>query len=618
MLYRWEASVGRPVFLFKHFEIYMKPISLLLLFLFSLTATPGFAIVKYEEGAITIDGIQLLQDRENPDFYYYIPPYPRLAMTPEGNFEFLCIKYVGTGGPATNGGLFHALLTFTLSPGETASLEKKLKEKFPKAKLMGVVPMMESIKDGDKSSSSFRLVSSILNNTTGTNPFTVNVITSGSAPFLPGSKAAVAARLNQDGATLLWESFHAGTSDVSVVVDGYFEAAIKGYNAIVQADLELVYQHLSSFKNKQDGFKREQLRSTVDSLCQKGVIKIDVFDRAASLGIKNEDMQSILDLITGKVIEIMFDTKSGWAKVPEMTASAEPTDLKERYENGDFVAFFGGKGEQQYIPDDQYLLKSKKEIRNFKFYLNLSKSTTIKVPVHTAGNIRGFYDLFQEDGRYFKVVNLDDPDFQQRDVFFQLDGGIIDTYADIINQVSVIFRKDYGNGESVTTRELQFLRKDVENGKDIKAVTYPRAGARSADWLQYDYRISWSIKGIDTVITFPAAAEKWLRSDAPVMVLTPPFQRKIVEIDADRTLFKETGTRSCSIRFLSLLLGEPSVPKTVVLRDTDATFTQKVAVYQDKDAPMACQITWYTNKGERKEKTKMLDSDFLFLVPPSE
>ncbi len=596
----------------------MKPIAIVLLSLFSLAATPGFAIVKYEEGAITIDGIQLLQDRENPALYYYIPPYPRLSKTLEDNFEFLCIKYVGLGGPATNGGLFHALITFSLTPEETAALEKKLKEKFPKARLMGVVPMMESKKDGEKSNSSFRLVSSVLNNTSGANPFTVNVISSGSAPFLPGSKAAVAARLSQDGATLLWESFHAGTSDVSVVVDGYFEAAIKGYNAIVEANLELVYEHISTFSNKQQGFKRNQLRATLDSLCQKGVIKIDVFDRSASLGIKNEDMQSILDIITGKVIEIMFDTKTGWAKAPAIEASVEPSDLKERYKNGDFISFFFGDGEQPYIPDDQYLLKTKKEIRNFNFYLNLSKSTTIKVPVHTAGNIRGFFDMYKDDGRYFKVVNLDDPDFQQREVFFQLDGDIVESFGDIINQVSVVFRKDHKNGESVTTRELQFLPIDIEKGLNLKTITYPRAGARSADWLHYDYRISWSIKGVDSVVTIPAKQGEWRSSDASVQVLTPPFDRKTIEIDADRNMFKEAGVRSCAIRFLSMLLGEPRLPKNVVLRDTDAAFTSKVAVYQDRDAPTAYQITWYTKKGERKEQTKLLEGDFLFLVPPLE
>lgn len=572
------------------------------------------AIVKFEEGAVIVNGIQLLQDREIPEHYYYITPYPRLSMSPEGNFEFLCMKYIGQGGASTNGGIFHALITFSLTPKEVEDLEKKLQEKVPKGKVMGPVPMLETIKEGDKGGSSFSIVSSILTNTSGANPFTINVITSGSAPFLPGSKAAVAARLSQEGATLLWESFHAGSSDVSVVVDGYFEAAIKGYNAVVQADLEFVYEHFSSFANKQGGFKREQARSVVDSLVQNGTIKVDVFDRALG-NIKNEDMQRIIDVVTEKVIDIMFDTKTGWARMPALETAAAPTDLKERYQRGDFVAFFAGDGDQEYIPDDQLLLKKKKEIRSFKFYLNLSKSTTIKVPVHTAGNIRGFYDLFKDDGRYFRVVNLDDPDFQKREVFFQVDGSIVDAYADIVNNVAVLFRKDYGEDASDITREVQFWRKDVEGGQDIKSITYPRAGARSSDWLNYDYRVSWSLKGLDTTITLPTDPKGWMQNNAPVMALSPPFQKRVIEIDADRALFKDAGVRSCTVRFSAKLIGKPRAPKTVVLRDTDTSSTQKVTLFQDYNAPVAYQVIWYTNTGERKEDPRLLESDFLFLVP---
>jgi hypothetical protein len=574
------------------------------------------AIVKYDEGSMVINGIMLFQDRDNPNFYYYLPPYPRLAESPEGDFEFFCMKYVGIGGKDQNGGLFHALITFSLRPEEVELLEKKLKEKVPKGRIMGVVPMMETLKDGDKSGSSFKLVSSILNSAAGPGTFTNQVLTSGSAPFLPGSKAAIAARLTQDGATLLWESFKMGTSDVSVVVDGYFEAAVRGYNATVKANLEILYDQLGTIENQQEGFKRDQLRAAVDSMRQSGVISIDVFDNSVGTGIKTDDMQAIVDMITEKVIELMFDTKTGWAKIPEKTATVEPSELAGRQRNGDFVNFFFGPGEQAYAPDDKYLLKTKKEIRSFSFYLNLSKSTVIKVPVHTAGNIRGFYDQFKEDPRYFKVVNLEDPFFQKRELFFQLDGNIMDCFSEIVNHTSVVIRKTHPDGESATVRELQFLREDAEKGKSLKSVDYPRNGDKTSAWLEYEYRISWNLKGTDTLLTTPTDAGKWIKSSAQVLTLTPPVSKKNIEIDIDRSGFKDRGIRTCEIRLTALLLGKAQAPKSVIIRENDNKLIDKYGLYMDTDSPVAYQIVWHTVNGQKIESIKLLESEFLFVSLP--
>jgi hypothetical protein len=198
-------------------------------------------IIKYDEGRLEIDGVQLFQDSENGDAYYYLPPYPRISVRETGEFEFLCTKYVGVNGKASSGGLFHVLVHFSLTKEELQRLEKKLREQFPKARIMGAVPM--------NTTTGFRIISTLLD--TRDNRFTTNLITSGSAPLLPGSKAAIAAHLTADGATLLWDSFEGATSDVSIVVDGYFRAKLKAYKATVRANLELVYNHFSSFRKVQ-------------------------------------------------------------------------------------------------------------------------------------------------------------------------------------------------------------------------------------------------------------------------------------------------------------------------------------------------------------------------------
>ena len=211
-----------------------------------LCTTSAQAIVKFDEGNLIINGIQLFQDRDVSTDYYYVPNAPAIATKPDGSLELLFIKYVSTAKAEYNGGLFHALVQFSLTPDELKNLEKELGKKISGAKVRGPVPMMEALKDGASGTAGFKIISSVLNQTTGKDPFTSQIVTSGHAPFLPGSRAAIAANLNKAGATLLWESFQLGTSDVSVAVEGYFEAAVKGYNAIVEAEVDMVYNHFSS------------------------------------------------------------------------------------------------------------------------------------------------------------------------------------------------------------------------------------------------------------------------------------------------------------------------------------------------------------------------------------
>jgi hypothetical protein len=570
------------------------------------------AIVKYDEGRLEINGIQLFQDSENANIYFYLPPYPRVSVGDKGQFEFLCMKYVGADGKRSSGGLFHVLVQFALSAEEILSVERKLRESFPNARVVGPVPMMEHDNTGD--APGFRIVSTLLD-TGRDDSFTTHLITSGKAPFFPGSKAAIAAHLTPDGATLLWESFQGAASDVSVVVEGYFRAKLKAYKASVKADLEIVYDHFSSFNNIQSGFTRAQATQVVDSLCQQGVIDIDVADLSAGLDVSSEVYQSLLNIITEKVISTMFDIKSGWAKMPATETAARPSDLQERYQRGALVQFFAGDGTQEYVPDNQLVLKKKTEIRSFHFALDLNQSTVIKVPVYAAGNIRGFYNEYKDDKRYFRVVDMNDPDFQLREIHFQIAGDFMDSFGDIIDQVSVLVRKDYaGENSNSFTGTLLFTQSKVDSGNVIQSLSYQRLGDRSDDWLNYEYKVGWKFIGIDSLVTMPA--QGWVKTNVPAVALEPPLGRRDIEIGVDKEFLAQHGIQSVRIRFASILFKRPYKGKTLVIRAQNASDPIKATVYHDADQPVVYQVDWYTNKAIRQEDLKVLDDDYLFLIPP--
>ncbi|MFY7672036.1 hypothetical protein ACOSP6_13200 [Tenacibaculum sp. MEBiC06402] len=591
------------------------------IFILMLLPTKVTSQVNYDEGRLMINGIQLLQDSNQPDTYYYIPDFPRLSTKEDGDFELMCTKYIGQGGNAS-GGLFHTLIQFDLPEEVLKDLEKELKEKKGGAKIAGPVPMKQALKDGEDGIASFKIVSSILNNVDGKNPFTQNVITSGHAPLYKNSKAAIAAKLNQEGATLLWESLQGKTSDISVVVSGYYEAKVKGYNAVVSADMSTIYDHYSKVYSNQKEYTKRQMRKITDEMVQQQKLNIDVFDRSSGLGIKTDDMSSILSLITDKLIELMFDAEMGWAKQPEKETAVEQGQLLGRRKRGFFSKIFGGARDEKYVTDNQFVLKNRTDIKVNKFYLNLSKSTTIKVPVYSSGNISGLYEVFKEDpsskDKYFRVVNLDDDDFSKREIIFQLDGEYVGTFNEILNSVTVSFKKHYGEDHSDVTKDIVISRTDLETGKDYKNIFYPRLGIKESDWLDYEYQVSWNLKGNNKTIRLPKSEDKWLKANDASIALTPPFKKRTVQIDADRTFFKDANVQACSVRFFTILNGQPNPQGTVILRKNDTESTSKINLYHDADEPVAYQVNWYKKSGPTTESLKSLDSDYLFLLPPSE
>ena len=575
-----------------------------------------FAVVKYDEGRMMIDGIQLLQDNTNPLEYYYLPQYPKLAKNEDGSFEFLCIKYVGEN-KESSGGLFHALIEYTLPDSLVKTIGNKLAQEKPGAIIVGPVPLMQAFNDGQEGVGSFQVVSAILSKEGGEDKFTRTVITSGHAPLTPGSKAVVASLLTPEGATLLWNSMQGATSDVSVSIHAYYEAAVKSYNAVVQAEMSTIYEHFSRVYGVQQDYTKRQLRKIVDDLKQDGTLTIDVFDRTSALGIKDNELDAVLSLVTDKLVELMFNAESGWSQEPEREVAVEPGQFKGRQNESWFSRTFLGSKDTKYYTDNQYVMKKREDIRTKTFYMNLSQSTTVKVPVYSSGNLGGLFSTL--DSRYFRIVDMNDPAFQIRDLHFQIDGDYVDSFQDIINFVSVNFRKKYDTNHDDQTKQIIINYQDVKNGNTIRSINYPRLGFTSSDWLDYEYQIGWSIKGENKTLKIPEGQDKWVRSNEPAISLRPPFDKRVLELDADRELFRNAGVVTAVIDFATILAGNARKYRSIALKTGDAENSVSTAIYHDGGEEIVYRVTWY-NKNGRQYRTELqvLDSDYLYLVPPSE
>ncbi len=563
----------------------------------------GFSLVNYETGRIEVNGVLLLQDAGNPDAYYYLPPAPRVSQRKDGGLELSVIKFVDPKGD-TSGGLFHMLVSLSLPQDDFDALKEELKTLKPNAELLGPVQLKQEEEAG------FSIISGTLTD----KKFTTSMIASGRAPVTPGSKAAVAATLSPHGATLLWESMQKSTSDVSVALRTFYEATLPSFTAKISAEVSTVYTHFSRLKNKQEGYSRNQIRDIVDELVRTGDIKVDVMDRMPD-DTANKAMQSLVDLVTSKLTEVIFDQQTGFTAIPEKEKAVEAGQVKGRQKKGWLAKLFTSTGNQKYFSDNQYVLKNRKDINRAVFNINLTRRAVIKVPFDTAGNISGLYKEFEKNPDMFRVVNLADPAFQKRELFFRIDGEYAGAFEKMMNYAGISICKTYKD-QADATGELIFTREDIREGHLSKSWKYARLGQAGSGWLNYDYRTTWSIQG-QHKIHQPVDPAQWLNSSDPIITVAPPLKRIDLEVDADRFLFEDAGIRSATMEVKYTIFGKEKNQRLAVMRATDAESVTSLALFCDPHRTVQYRVNWYPAKGSpKKGDWQEMEESYLVLSPP--
>jgi len=392
---------------------------------------------------------------------------------------------------------------------------------------------------------------------------------------------------------------------------------VTGFDARITANVSTVYTHFSTLYNYQHDYTRTQIRDIVDELRRKGEIKVEVLDRSKGLDLKTSDMQAVVDTVTNKIVDLMFDSKTGFSADPPRETAVEQNQILGRRERGFFSKLFGGAPDEKYYSDNQFVLKSRKDLRQNTFSVVLTKSSTVKVPIHTSGNLRGVYGDLKDDPRYFRVVNLADPAFEFRNVFFQVDGAYAGSFQDTINFVAVNVRKKQANGNPDYTSSLRFSGDNLKDGKLAQELSYPRLGDGTLNWLDYEYQVVWSVHNRPSV-TVPPDPSKWISTTDPVVSLTPPFEKLPVDLDADRGLFNDQKVASANVVFEYPLMGETKRTR-VTLRAADTSSTSQVALYRDKGAKIKARVTWYYKNGRQvTQDLPGTENAYFVLVPPAE
>lgn len=499
-----------------------------------------------------IDGIWCFPLLQDENAYKYLPNMGGLGTNEAGKPEFSFLRYVinteseSSDNPisqADGGAILHFLISYYTDPHKLDRLEDKLKAKTQNelAHLSGPI-IFEA--------GTYFLISSILNPQSGKEE--KKLMVSGNAPVLEGSKLAFSFDLNPEDSKLLLESFKMATPDISITFDLQFSGLSEAYNA----QLKVNWDDISKSENMKVSvgipFFKSEVEKTVDDLFKSSSVEMITNG-------EDERMDELMEMAYEKITKLIFQPLT-------------PFDLSDPETVGKLKEMLGDDGMGML----QGLLNhatggvsgiggsvgyKKRELRNRgTSQIDFKKRQRREMHHFITFNIGDLYKKYGKNERYFKTVNLMDPDFMQREVYIGVDGGLIKEFDKMVDNVSVTMRKKHQDGTETIDQKLVDQKAATENRQTI---VYPYLkDVNRTQWLTYDFQTQWYFKGGGTY------KSEWSENSSPMINLFAPYQHKTILLEGDLKKIEERGYRAVVVKLKYGFFEETKEPQ-MVIRTTD-------------------------------------------------
>lgn len=512
--------------------------------------------------------------------YYYLPTNLRLSKKDDGTPEFIFVKYTteetaAAGG--VQGALMHFLMEWGLTPAQEKELQQKIGEKL--GELKNVNPMYSEVKDpkvvgpvtlkSDVEGETFRIVSGTLTN----EKFTPNMVTSGKAPLLPGSKMAVAAILEKNGAQLLAATFEKARSitDVSLNLRFQYEVltpAVDGEIVVNWSEISKLYQQFhreythsdsddgtmpASNSLRDDEITDSEKDSLVSYLISSKAVVIKLDQLKPNDPVAKEVTEAFMEYFLASVAEKDFATPEEGKPVESLNNKYEPS--------GDLY---------KYTFDSK---RMETKMRRGTEKYNLKLRIPVVQEMSITENLASWYDGVKHNKKCVTAVNLNDPFFQHREIHLILDGQAEQMFGDEVNAVTVDIRKKRSSGNDFQDA-ITIDKNTLKNGT-LATLTYARGEDKNAD--VYEFRTSWNLKGT----IYPENPE-WEKGDWKGINLVAPVVPRTIQFEGDLAQMQEMGIPRATLQLRYMKFGkevETNIPITV---SKGQALIEKT-IYTDKD-----------------------------------
>ena len=551
--------------------------------------------------------------------YYYLPTNLRLSKKRDGTPEFIFVKYTTEENAAAGGvqgALMHFLMEWGLTPAQEAELQKAIARKLGDLKNTNVLykdvknpkVLGPATMDSDIDGETFRIVSGTLNN----DKFTPSLSTSGRAPLLPGSKMAVAAIMEKNGAQLLAATFEKGRSITDVSLSLRFQ-----YQVLTPAVDGTIIVNWEEISNSYQKYSREYEHSDIDDGTQPwcNSLKDDVITdterdslyeflkREKAVVIKLDQLapdNPIAQEVTQSFMEYFLSSVS--ERDLALPESGEPVDLRPTDPYQPPQDLYQYKFSAERIAN-----KTSKGVETF----NLKLRIPVKREISITENLASWYDAVKHNKKCVTSVNLNDPFFQHRDIHLILDGEAEQMFGDEVNAVSVDIRKKRSKGNDF--QDAIMINKQTLATGTLASLTYARGDDKNAD--VYEYRTSWNLKGQ----VYPESP-RWEKGDWKGINLIAPVAPRRIEFECDLAELKEMGFPRATLQLRYMKFGEEfetNIPLTV---SKDQSLVEKT-IYTDRDTRGYAYRLIMTHKEHGKMVLpweEKINDDYVYATIPPE
>lgn len=529
------------------------------------------AEVELDKAPLQIGNALLFKDHSEAGAYYYMPNQPRLAYWPDGTPKLTFLKYTKAGKEEAKGGILHFFVKYGLDEQELNKVRQELAKVEKTAKLTGPIVFKKG---------SFMVISAAAGEG---GVFTRKIIGEGKAPLITGSEVSVSIAVTPEGAAFLEEALRQPTYPVSVRFDMTYEGLTPKYQANATISWSKVRTYFEQYKKWRIYKKKEFLWWTwyvqkgtgeslriSDDLKSVGAVTIDVTG-------EDQNMEAILQTVVDQVMREMFDTKM---ELPGESQEGEEGGGQE-----------GGSSQQQQNKPYGVSTTMKSVTRSDTWTVNMTKRLrqdrdTGPMDASIGDTLR----KFKNNKKVYDIINLDDPDLQDRTVYAILDGEDFDTFKKYINFVTVSFKKAHPSGEP-TTRDVIFNAQSFAERGNMLPFVYPRLG-EGASWLGFDYKTTWSFMGGIKV------DGTWTRSEEAAVNLFPPHRYREVDVIADEENIKAFNIKLITVAFKNKIFDREKTGETKIL-PSETLLTKYEYLHKENDMSFQYEITWLLGDGRR-------------------
>jgi hypothetical protein len=485
--------------------------------------------------------------------YYYLPCNLRLSRKKdkEGTPEFLFLKFTSdekTANNSTQGALLHLLMEYGLTKEQETELAGILKAKYNGGVLKGAADVEP---DGDNS---VRLISATLN----TKDMTRTLVYNGKAPTLPGSKIAVAAMLEKQGAQLFGATLEKtkSISDLSINLSYNYTVRVPAAKGYIREDWSkldsMIQRDSANFSKKSDTDYGKKAANTAVGAVFGGPIGalIGWFGSSDEEHFSYDEMREFYrKLEEQKVVTLRFEENVADERVDKIREAFFQHFLNNFTEKDGAGARDPGPKEKEAMPDikqgDSYKFKReiKEIIKQKKVQIfDLSYSMAVKRSFQITENFASWYNQSKDNPKCVGLVNLNDPTFQYRDINVILDLDAEEMMGKEVNFVTVNIRKKRsGEGANDFQQDVTF-HKDLKEGTRT-VVTYSKAQDDKPE--TYEYKVQWSLRG---GMQFPMNDTTWSKGSWQGLNLAPPIKPRNIRLEADIPDMKELGIKNVSLQ----------------------------------------------------------------------